>query len=325
MSKQSDDYDSPWKNILETYFHDFMTFFFPVVAEGVDWSRGHSFLDKELQQVVRDAELGKRLADKLVQVWRKDGNEAWVLAHVEVQGQEESDFGKRMFVYNYRIFDRYDRPVASLAVLCDERSGWRPDWFGYELWGCKVGISFPIVKVLDYRDRWEELERSDNPFAVIVMAHLKTQDTRHDDQKRKTWKLYMVRRLYECGYQREDVINLFHFIDWLMRLPEDVEESFWAEMRQYEEDKKMEYVTSVERIGIKKGIQQGIQQGILQKAREDVIEILEVRFDIVSRSIIKAINEIDDPSVLKMLLKKAAMVGSLPEFKQIMERVISSS
>lgn len=31
-----------------------------------------------------------------------------------------------MFVYNYRIFDRYDRPVASLAVLADDDPGWRP-------------------------------------------------------------------------------------------------------------------------------------------------------------------------------------------------------
>ncbi len=46
MSEQSDDYDSTWKKILETYFRDFVTFFFPVVAEGVDWSRGHA-LSKE--------------------------------------------------------------------------------------------------------------------------------------------------------------------------------------------------------------------------------------------------------------------------------------
>ena len=111
--------------------------------------------------------------------------------------------------------------------------------------------------MLDYIDRWEELEKSDNPFAVIVMAHLKTQDTRHDDQERKIWKFYLVRRLYECGYQREDVINLLHFIDWLMRLPEDIEESFWAEMRQYEEGKKMEYVSSVKESESKKEFSRG--------------------------------------------------------------------
>ena len=108
MNIQSDDYDSPWKEILEEYFEDFLEFFFPGVSCEIDWEKGYTFLDKELQQVVQDAELGRRLADKLVQVWRKGGKETWVLVHVEVQGQEESLFGKRMFVYNYRIFDRYD-------------------------------------------------------------------------------------------------------------------------------------------------------------------------------------------------------------------------
>jgi len=66
MNKQPDDYDSPWKKILEAYFQEFMTFFFPAAAEDINWSRGYTFLDKELQQIVRNAELGKRLADKLV-------------------------------------------------------------------------------------------------------------------------------------------------------------------------------------------------------------------------------------------------------------------
>jgi len=81
------------------------------------WGNYFVPVPKELQQIVQDAELGKRLADKLVKVWRKDGDDAWVLAHVEVQGQERSDFAKRMFVYNYRIFDRYDRPVARTMVM----------------------------------------------------------------------------------------------------------------------------------------------------------------------------------------------------------------
>ncbi|MCK4605457.1 MAG: hypothetical protein KAU41_12345 [Deltaproteobacteria bacterium] len=126
MNIQSDDYDSPWKEIIEVYFNDFMAFFFPDIAEEVDWDRGYTFLDKELQQVVLDAELGRRFADKLAQVWRRDGDEAWVLVHIEVQGQEEAVFAKRMYVYNYRIFDRYNRPVASLAVLADQKPGWKP-------------------------------------------------------------------------------------------------------------------------------------------------------------------------------------------------------
>jgi len=96
-----------------------------------------------------------------------------------------------------------------------------------------------------------------------------------------------------------------------------MEESFWAEMQQYEEDKKMDYVTSVERIGIKKGI----QQGMLKTAREAVIDILEVRFDVVPQTVIKAIMEIDEPELLKRLHKRAATVTSPEEFSQVMEEI----
>jgi len=323
MNMQANDYDSPWKEILEAYFEDFMTFFFPLAAEEVDWDKGYTFLDKELQQVVRDAELGKRFVDKLVRVWQRNGDDAWALVHIEVQGQAESAFPKRMYVYNYRIFDRYDRSVASLAVLADDMANWRPDRFGYELFGCKVAINFPVVKLVDYVAKWEELEACENPFAVVVMAHLKTRETRNDNEGRKRWKLHLVRQLYERGYRREDVINLFRFIDWIMRLPDDIEEGFWETISQYEKEKEMRYVTSVERIGIKKGTEQGIQQGILQTAREDILEILDVRFDIVPQTLVERVNRVDDPTILRILLKKAATAVSPEEYAQFMDQIMS--
>ncbi|MCG8353364.1 MAG: hypothetical protein MI924_36830 [Chloroflexales bacterium] len=45
----------------------------------------------------------------------------WV-SDIEIQGQEETAFAERMFVYHYRLFDRYHHPIVSLAVLGDERA-----------------------------------------------------------------------------------------------------------------------------------------------------------------------------------------------------------
>ncbi len=311
MAEARADYDSAWKEMLESFFEQFLAFFFPQAHAGIDWTMGYEFLDKELQQVVRDAELGRRLADKLVKVWSKEGEEAWVLVHVEVQDKVEHEFGRRMYVYNYRIFDRYDKRVASLAVLADRQTTWRPNGYGYELWGCRVAIEFPVVKLLDYETRWSELEQSSNPFAIIVMAHLKAQATSRDAQGRLHWKLSLVKMLYHKGYTKEGILELFRFIDWLLVLPEELEDGFSEALRQYEEDIKMPYLTSIER----RGIQQGIQQGILQKSREAVIEILEVRFERVPDSTAEIITRIDDLSILNMLHKRAAMVGSLEEFK----------
>src|ERR1044071_1623946 len=142
MSLTPTDQDSPWKEILERYFPEFLAFFFPNAFNDIDWQKGYEFLDKELQQVVRDAELGRRLVDKLVKVWRKNGAETWVLIHIEVQGHRDSEFSQRMYIYNYRIYDRYNRPTASFAVLCDDDLGWRPGEYFYELWGTQAGLRF---------------------------------------------------------------------------------------------------------------------------------------------------------------------------------------
>jgi hypothetical protein len=158
------DLDSPRKAVIERFFELFLAFFFPAAHAGVEWSRGYEFLDTELQQVARDAELGRRLADKLVKVWWRDQGETWLLIHIEVQGQYDAGFAERMFVYNYRTFDRFRRPVFSFAVLADERRSWRPRRFGYSGGDFELAMRFPIVKVLDYSRRRAELEASANPF-----------------------------------------------------------------------------------------------------------------------------------------------------------------
>ncbi len=209
--------------------------------------------------------------DKLVKVYRRDGGEVWVLVHVEIQNQPEAIFAERMYTYNYRLFDHYHCEIASFAVLGDERPTWRPQRYERSLWGCRTQFDFPIAKLTDYREHLDILESTSNPFAVVVMAHLKAKETHGDQEQRLKWKLALVRQLYERGYTKKEILRLFTFIDWLLRLPEAAEQLFWEEVQSYEEEEKMTYVTSVERIGIEKGIEQGIQIGF-QKGRYEGLQ-----------------------------------------------------
>ncbi|MBN1546450.1 MAG: hypothetical protein JW902_07315 [Syntrophaceae bacterium] len=313
---QRADYDSPWKEILERYFPEFLEFFFPVAYEGIDWSQGHEFLDKELQKVTRKAEVGRKVVDKLVKVYTTDGTETWVVVHVEVQGQYEADFAKRMYVYNYRLFDRYNRDIVSLAILSDDRKRWKPKRFQQVRWGCETRFTFPRVKLLDYADREDEFATSRNPFAVMVLAYLKTRATRTHPEDRLQWKLRLFKLLYERGYRKEDVVELMRFIDWVMELPEAFENQFDEAVFQYEEEHRMHYVTSFERYGMKKGL----QQGSLNTAREAVIDTLQVRFDLVPEPIIEAIDGIDELPLLKRLRREAVTVSSVEEFLAILDR-----
>jgi hypothetical protein len=198
------DYDSPWKEALAVYFEAFLAFFFPALHADIDWTHGYEMLDKELQQIAPDAEVGSRTVDALVKVWLHSGDEAWILIHVEVQTWEEPGFAKRMFVYNYRLLDRYNQPAVSLAILADERASWRPNKYESSVHGCTTTFAFPIEKLIDRAADWQALEQNPNPFALIALAYLKAQETRRDPDTRVTWKIRLVKDVYRrCPSRNE--------------------------------------------------------------------------------------------------------------------------
>ncbi|MDY7007490.1 MAG: transposase [Cyanobacteriota bacterium] len=307
------EYDSPWKEALDAYLPEFMAFFFPDAHQEIDWEKGYETLDKEFQQIVQDASLGKRLADKLVKVWLKNSQETVILIHTEIQGQYESNFAERMYVYHYRIYDKYrlkNTEVVSLAVLGDEKKKWRPRKYSYGRWGCQLKLKFPMVKLLDYEKNWELLTENNNPFAVVIMAYLKSKETRKNPLIRLESKLTLVRLLYERGYSREMVIQLFRLIDWMMILPEELKRQFQTEIYNYEEEQKMPYITSIEEIGLAKGE--------LKSTRESIITVLETRFENVPTNIVDAVNQIDDIQSLKQLTKTAVLIDSLESFAALL-------
>ncbi|KAF3887197.1 MULTISPECIES: RpnC/YadD family protein [Nostocales] len=313
MTEQRTDYDSPWKDIIERFFPRFLEFFFPDAYAVIDWTRPFEFLDTELQQLEPDAEIGKRLVDKVAKVWLIDGEKAWILIHIEVQGQYDRQFAQRMYIYNYRLFDRHKQKVISLAVLADEEASWRPSSYGYALAGCRVSLEFPVVKLLDYEAQWQILEQSTNPFSVVVMAHLKTKATHSNPENRLKWKLNIVKELFERGYSREDVLDLFRFIDWIMVLPEELVRSFKQEVRSYEEAQRMRYITSVERLAKE------------EKTREHIIKIIQTRFEVVPEAVVDGVNRINDPSLLENLFTSAITIGSLEEFQHLINESTSGA
>ena len=127
--------DLAWKEILRLHLEDFLEFFWTEAYEAIDWSKDYESLEQELAALQPQGEIGKRFVDKLFKVFLKTGAEQWVLVHLEVQHQVDEQFSERMYVYGYRIFDRYQKDVASLAVLADKNKNWRPNRYRRSLWG----------------------------------------------------------------------------------------------------------------------------------------------------------------------------------------------
>ncbi len=297
------DYDSPWKEALDVYFESFMQLCFPNIHKDIDWQKGYESLDTDLREITRDAEIGNKVADKLVKVWLHTGEEVFVLIHIEIQTQYQKDFPKRIHVSNNRISDNYGREVISLVVLGDDNENWRPTRFAYSRWGFISGTKYLMVKLLDFQALWSELERSLNPFAVVIMAHLSTLNTIGKPNQRFQSKLTLVRGLYERGYTKNEVLELFRLIQWMMVLPKPLAITFKQEFKRIQEEGQVPYITDIE------------LDGMVKANRESIVAVLESRFGTVSPEVSEHLEAIEDINVLKKLIRQSAVISSVEEFQ----------
>jgi hypothetical protein len=213
-------FDSPWKKILDRYFKHFMELCWPKQYAEIDWSKGYKMLDKDLIKIDKHAAVGDKTVDKLVEIYCKTGEISYLILHLEIQRTANTHFTQRMLQYRYRLRDLYNKPIASMAVLIDTNPDWRPQIYSEDLWGSWLEMGFPILKVMDYQARVEELEDSTNPFAVVLLAQLAANQKIGACLPTKTT---LTRRLYQKGWSRQDVLSLYTFIDWVVALPPELE------------------------------------------------------------------------------------------------------
>jgi hypothetical protein len=305
-------YDELWKDVVENLFPYFIKLIAPDFYINVDWSKPIVFLDDELRQISPDSEETKRYVDRLVQVSLLDGGEKWVLIHVEVQGYRDTEFSERMFIYFYRIYDKFKRDILSIAVFADPFKGYKPDRFTYQFYTTKLEFQYRTYKVIEQDD--DELKKSDNPFALVILAAKKSLESRRDEEKRFRFKRELVRLMLEKGYSREEILAVFKFLDGVLALTDIEKEGIIYNEFRGKEVEKVAYITNFERLAIEKGMKEGKQIGMLQEARESVLDALEEKFIIVTEEVQGKLQEIEEREVLRQLLRQAIRASSLEEF-----------
>src|SRR6266567_1859789 len=203
--KTTEGFDKPWKWVVERFLKQFLQLCFPEVHALIDWRHTPEFLDTELQQLGPEHAQGGRSVDRLVKVRHLDGGEEWLFIHIEIQAQREGGFPQRMWIYYYRVWDKYGHRVVSLAVLADDEPNWRPHVYETEMAGCRLAFEFPIFKVLDLQDPEGVFERTGNPFALVIAAHQLGLATKRDSEARYERRFRFLRYLLDHGLEPSDL------------------------------------------------------------------------------------------------------------------------
>lgn len=219
------DYDSNWKEIISEFFEDFVAFFMPDLHKSVDFSRDVEFLEQELLDIFKTKYKGKRINDKLVKVYLKDGTEKWILIHIEVQGTFETEFAKRMFLYYALIYTKYEiEDITAIAIFTNNKVPKNHNHYTHTLFGTTISYLYNSYKIRDQKE--EELLKSKNPFAFAVLANLYVLQTaqKYDERLIQKEKLFEIAK--NIGLNEKKLIRLLIFVRNLMVLPEDLEFQF---------------------------------------------------------------------------------------------------
>jgi hypothetical protein len=195
-SRATNDYDNPWKGMLDRFLEAFLLLFFPNVHCLIDWSHPYESLSTDLLKFTKNSHRGGRIADRAFKVHlRTNGNTAILLIHIEVQAQYDPKFTERMFIYFYRLFDRFHLPIISMALLTDGDPNWKPSAFHQSTGPMQLRMDFPVTKLLDFQAQVATLEASDNPFSIIALAHLHNLQLRKSPADLKVAKIDVTRLL----------------------------------------------------------------------------------------------------------------------------------
>jgi len=223
------DYDTHWKEIIKEQFEDFIEFFFPEAYNVIDFKKPVEFLEQELHKIVSDKiKTGKVINDKLIKVHLKNGSEKWVLIHIEIQSSHETDFSKRMFIYFYRIFDKYDQEITALAVYTGEKIPSNYDKFSYNFLGTENLYKFNTYQIRKAKEK--DLLKSNNPFGLVVLATKYLHKTKKDEKERYVFKRKLISLAKEKEYSNSQIISLLKFIDLILELPDNLERKFIEEV-----------------------------------------------------------------------------------------------
>ena len=252
--------DALWKGALEDFSSDFLKYFYSKYIHQIDFSKGIEFLDKELQQISPQSQDSRRYVDKLFKVFLKNGEEKWILVHVEIQGYLDEKFAERMYIYQYRIFDTYKVKVAALAIFTDDNKNFHPKEYRSEIFGTVIHYQYSTFKLMDKTAA--DFKNNSNPFSIIMeAAWLDLRKNKLTDEQLLAEKVNLYKKLVrQTDYSKKQIHDL---LTWIKNYTpfENKEIS-------------LKFDKTINKIN-KKIATMGVQEALLNSYREEGIEIGE--------------------------------------------------
>ena len=294
-------HDQLFKELLTTFFVEFLELFFPSVLEYLDTDT-IAFVDKELFTDVVGGE--KKIMDIVALAKFQQQNYSF-LVHIENQASSDAEFNRRLFRYFCSLFLKYDHPVYPIVVFSYD--------YPQRLDRSNFIIDFPDKQILNFdyeivqlnRLNWRDFLQQQNPIAAALMAKMKI-----DEKDRPKVKAECLRLMVTLKLDPAKMYLISGFVDTYLNLDREEELIFQSElstMELKEQEQIMQITTSWE--------QKGLVQGRVEGQSNTILRLLNRKFGSLSKATAEQIESLQ-PNQLDSLTEDLLDFQSLDDLIQ---------
>ncbi len=244
-------HDQLFKQLIHTFFKEFLEVFFPEVHENIDF---HTIRPLS-EEVYTDLIEGRTRRLDIVVETKLKGTDVVIIVHVEPQSSAQTYFHERMYQYFSLLYNKYRKPIIPIAVLTYPEN-WEKK---------KYMMAFPFFHVLTFnyltlhlrKQNWRNFVHSDNPAAAALISKMGYTEKERVQVKIEFLKM-MTRMKLDPAKQR----LIYGFFETYLKLSDEEEEELMEEIQNLPDAEKiMELPISYEERGKKIGRQEGKQEG----------------------------------------------------------------
>ena len=265
-SEPKDIHDRLFKQLIESFFVEFIDLFFPQVSCLMD-KKQIAFLQQEVITDVQDQE--QHVVDILVKTRLAD-EEGIILIHIENQAQRRPDYNRKMFKYFARLHEKHQKKILPIVVYGHNTNLTETD--NYQ-------VAFSFMKVLEFKYLllqlkkmpWRNYINSRNPVAAALIHKMN-----YAEKEKIAVKIEFTRMLVNMSLDVARSTLLTAFMEKYLTLTEQEEKIFETRVKEeltLEEVKEMEQITtSYHEKGRLKGRAEGKREGKLEGQMEGKVE-----------------------------------------------------
>ncbi|WP_407270359.1 Rpn family recombination-promoting nuclease/putative transposase [Radiobacillus sp. PE A8.2] len=247
-------HDQLFKQLIHTFFAEFLEAFFPEIHSHIDFSSVKPLPEEIFTDLIEGE---SRRADIVLQVKLK-GTDTILIIHVEPQSYPQANFHERMYLYFSLLYNKYRKPILPIAIFSYDDYRNEQDTYTMEFPFFHV-LTFKYLMVELRKINWRNYIEYNNPVAAALLSKMGYTEKERVQVKKEF--LRMIVKL-EINPAKSELIN--GFFESYLSLNEKEEEQLMKEIKELspqEGEPILQLPNSWRDKGLREGRQQGIQEG----------------------------------------------------------------